>query len=603
MTRETLNFIDSFARRMLILAVIAGLAVGLSLPVTYYNLSSREREQNNTLRARLMADKIAEAIRDNEDFWMYDVPRFIEVSHRLPREDQVVAIKIFDSARRLVYQDIREAKTSAVIVSEAPIYFNSQLRGYLVLEESKADLMEKSALVFLGFGVLSMILALVLYRYPVKMVREAQALVLSVLDELSAAHQRLSDAAIHDGKTRLYNATHFMELLKKQVHIASEMGEPVSVAMLDLDHFKKYNDCFGHLSGDAVLVGISELLQKNVRNSDILGRFGGEEFIVLFPATDRCIAESIISRLHSVIRAHVFEGQDMLPGKNLTVSIGLATHRRGMTASELVHAADMAMYTAKESGRNQVCTCDGGQYYIDGKRIMPFSEFALQNPSFQELMRMLEQSGQENIITEDASLLTSYLKILDSRESDTAQHSLLVNRIAMALGRKLELAPNELLQLNWGTLLHDIGKLGISDAILLKPTKLTGEEYEIIQRHPLAGYEMLKSNAYLTSASLVVRFHHEKWDGNGYPDRLQGRQIPLLARICCVADTVAAMAADRPYRKASSLASIIAELQAHAGSQFDPEVVDAFLALPEKRGVIFLNTAVQGEAQTVPAFT
>ena len=171
----------------------------------------------------------------------------------------------------------------------------------------------------------------------------------------------------------------------------------------------------------------------------------------------------------------------------------------------------------------------------------------------------------------------------------------------MAIGRKLELPPNELLQLNWGTLLHDIGKLGISDAILLKSTKLTGVEYEIIQRHPLAGYEMLKSNAYLTSASLVVRYHHEKWDGNGYPDRLQGKQIPLLARICCVADAVAAMAVDRPYRKASSVASIIAELQANAGSQFDPEVVEVFLGIPEKQGVIFPKTAVQGETQTAPA--
>ena len=218
-------------------------------------------------------------------------------------------------------------------------------------------------------------------------------------------------------------------------------------------------------------------------------------------------------------------------------------------------------------------------------------------------MRVLEQARQENVITDDVSLLISYLNILDSRESDTAQHSLLVNRIAMELGRQLELPPNELLQLNWGTLLHDIGKLGISDAILLKQAKLTDEEYEIIQRHPLAGYEMLKGNSYLTSASLVVRYHHEKWDGNGYPDRLQGKQIPLLARICGVADTVAAMAADRPYRKASSLATIIAELQAHAGSQFDPEVVDVFLAMPEKPGVIFPQTAVQGEPPTIPAFT
>ena len=585
--RNTLNFLDSFARRMLVLSVVTALVFGLSLPLTYYNLSLRDREQNNTLRARLIAEKVAEAIRDNEELWFYDVPRFVEVSHRLPREDQVVAIKIFDAARRLVYQDIREAGTAAVIVAEVPVYFNSQIYGYLVLEENKADLIWDSGLVFLGFGLMSTLLALAIYRYPVKMVRDAQAVVLEVLGELSAAHQRLSDAAIHDGKTRLYNATHFMELLTKQVFLANEMGEELSVAMLDLDHFKKYNDCFGHLAGDAVLVAISELLRNNVRNSDILGRFGGEEFIVLLPATDRRAAERIVGRLHAVVGAHAFEGQEMLPGKNLTASIGLATHQRGMSASELVHAADMAMYTAKESGRNQICTCDGGQYFIDGKRIVPFSEFAFQQPSFQELVRMLEQSSRDNILADDVALLISYLKILDSRESDTARHSLLVNRIALAIGLRLELPPNELLQLNWGSLLHDIGKLGISDAILLKQASLTDEEYEIIRRHPLAGYEMLKGNSYLTSASLVVRYHHERWDASGYPDGLQARQIPLLARICCVADAVAAMAVDRPYRQAATLASIIAELQAHAGSQFDPEVVGVFLAMPEKQSIVF----------------
>ena len=585
--RKTVNFLDSFARRMLVMSVVTALVFGLSVPLAYYHLSLHDREQNNRLRVRLMADKVAEAIRDNEELWFYDVPRFIELSHRLPREDQLVAIKLFDAQRRLVYQDVREAETAAVIVAEAPVYFNSKVYGYLVFVESNADLVQVTVFVFVGLGLLCILLALFFYRYPVKMVRDAQAEVLSVLDALSAAHQRLSDAAIHDGKTKLYNATHFMELLTKQVHLTNELSEPLSVAMLDLDHFKKYNDSFGHLSGDAVLVAISELLRKNVRNTDILGRFGGEEFIVLFPATDRRIAEKIVARMHYVISSYAFEGQEILPGKNLTVSIGLAIHRHGMTATELVHAADMAMYTAKESGRNQVCTCDGGQYYIEGKSIVPFNEFAFQQPSFQELMLMLEQSRHENIITEDVNLLISYLKILDSRESDTAHHSLLVNRIAMAIGRKFELPPNELLQLNWGTLLHDIGKLGISDAILLKPTKLTREEYEIMQRHPQAGYDMLKSNDYLTSASLVVRYHHEKWDGSGYTDRLQGRQIPLLARICCVADTVAAMAADRPYRKASSLASIIAELEANAGSQFDPEVVQVFLDMPEKQSIIF----------------
>ena len=584
---ERIDFFASFAKRMLILAIVAGMVVGLALPLTYYHLSAVERENNNTLRARLMADGITEAIRDNEELWFYDVPRFIEVSHRLPREDQVTAIKIVDQDRRLLYQDLRRSKKTAVFVAEAPIYFNSQLRGYLLLEESKVDLMLNSAFILLVFTLLGGILAFVIYRYPVKMVRDAQIVVSSVLDELSVSHEKLRQVAYRDGKTRLYNATHLMELLADKIELARKRQEPLCIAMLDLDYFKKFNDSFGHLSGDAVLVAISEILRQNVRDSDILGRFGGEEFVAIFPHTDRQNAENIVDRLHSAISSHYFEGQEVLPGENLTVSIGLAVYGHEMTLSDLVYAADMAMYKAKESGRNQICTCESGQYFIGGRAVLRFCDLSFQNQSFQQLIQILDKSNKEKSFVSEVSTLISYLKTLDSRESDTAQHSVMVNRIALAIGTQMALPENELLQLNWGTLLHDIGKLGIGDSILLKRMSLGCEEYEVIKRHPLVGYDLVKDNNYLTSAGQVVRSHHEKWDGSGYPDGLQGNQISLLARICSVADTVAAMAEDRPYRKALTLAEIVTELQANAGSQLDPRIVEVFLSLPNTGDLIF----------------
>jgi putative nucleotidyltransferase with HDIG domain len=176
---------------------------------------------------------------------------------------------------------------------------------------------------------------------------------------------------------------------------------------------------------------------------------------------------------------------------------------------------------------------------------------------------------------------------MDSRESATAQHSFMVNKIAMAIGRKLRLPQKELLQLQWGTLLHDIGKLGISDAILMKPSRLSSEEYELIKKHPIVGYELVKNNDYLTTASQIILYHHERWEGGGYPMGLKREQIPVMARICCLADAVAAMAEDRPYRQAVTMEQIVEEIKRNSAIQFDPEIVVVFVAMQSKTEQIF----------------
>ena len=584
---ERIEFSRSFAKRMLILALCVGLLVGLSLPVTYYYLSSEERERNNALRAILMADTVAEAIRDNEELWFYDVPRFIEVSQKLPMQENVTAIRILDENRQLLYENILRNDHGVSIATEVPIVFNHKLRGYLSIEETKFDLVRSGIIVLSVFVLLGGSLALVIYQLPVRMAREAEIVVSCVVDELQASRDTMKEMAIRDGKTHLYNATHLMSLLEEAVETARTKREPLHIAMLDLDYFKKYNDINGHLSGDAVLTEISDILRHCIRTSDIAGRFGGEEFLIVLPQTDREDAEAIAERLHTAIAKHVFFGEDVLPTGSLTVSIGLAGLEIGMSCSEMVHAADMAMYMSKESGRNQISVYAGGEYFIDGKKMIRFCDLSFQNNSFKELMGFLDRPDADKPFTSQISTLISYLKTLDSRESDTAQHSFLVNRIAMSIGRKMGLQENELLQLNWGTLLHDIGKLGIGDAIILKREGLNNAEYECIKHHPQVGYDLVKDNEYLTSASRIVLCHHEKWDGSGYPNGLQGNQIHLLARICSLADTVAAMAVDRPYRQAIRLDEIVNELQRCAGKQFDRNIVELFMAIPDKQELLF----------------
>lgn len=194
------------------------------------------------------------------------------------------------------------------------------------------------------------------------------------------------------------------------------------------------------------------------------------------------------------------------------------------------------------------------------------------------MIACLEDSNQQLAQGYDLTI-RAFFKALEHRESRTASHSLRVNRIAMDIGRKMKLPEEKLLMLEWGTLLHDIGKLAIEDAVLLKPGPLSASEYEKMKSHPRIGYEMLQDAAYLREALEISLFHHEYYDGSGYPQRLRGEEIPLLARICAVADAFEAMTADRPYRNGIPLAEAVAELRRCSGTQFDPAVIEVFLSL------------------------
>ena len=179
--------------------------------------------------------------------------------------------------------------------------------------------------------------------------------------------------------------------------------------------------------------------------------------------------------------------------------------------------------------------------------------------------------------------IRAFFSALEKRESGTARHSFIVNSIALAIGKEMKLSETEMLYLNWGTLLHDIGKLAISDDILLKEGQLTDAEYEKIKLHPQIGYEILQDAEYLKEAAQIALYHQERYDGKGYPHGLVGNNIPLLARICTVADAFEAMIADRPYRKGRCLQEAVAEVEKYSGSQFDPVVVKIFIKLDHSK--------------------
>jgi len=371
---------------------------------------------------------------------------------------------------------------------------------------------------------------------------------------------RLSDAARTDPLTRLPNRRGFRELLDLELERARRGGAPMTVLAGDLDHFKDVNDRAGHHVGDAVLQQVAELLREGVRQLDAPARIGGEEFAVILPGCDAQAAFAVAERLRCHVRDAFADAT--VP---VTISFGIASHpQHAETASSLVRAADEALYGAKESGRNRT---------------------VIYSPALRELAGTRDgRGGREQRDVEAERYLAVVLDLaeaVDVRFSGSARHSETVGRYAELMARELGLSERRVGRVRLAGLLHDVGKIGVPDAILRKPGALTDAERAVIVRHPELGAQILEHPS-LADVQEWVGAHHERPDGTGYPRGLSGDALPLEARIVAVADAYEAMTSDRSYRDAIGHARARDELRRHAGTQFDVRVVTAFLAVLDR---------------------
>jgi HD-GYP domain-containing protein (c-di-GMP phosphodiesterase class II) len=202
-----------------------------------------------------------------------------------------------------------------------------------------------------------------------------------------------------------------------------------------------------------------------------------------------------------------------------------------------------------------------------------------------DFMQMSMVASNKVIFNAGDHTIQSLLIAFKLSKKTTACHAMEVNTIALDIAQELDLSKDQIRHLNWGTLLHDLGKLAIPDSILLKPGPLNASDMDLIRRHPLIGYQILKDASYLKDTAEILLYHHERYDGHGYPYGLAGEAIPYLARICTVADAFQAMIADRPYRMGITIKEAVAEVIKCSGTQFDPQVVAAFLLLDHSRYV------------------
>jgi diguanylate cyclase (GGDEF)-like protein/putative nucleotidyltransferase with HDIG domain len=393
-----------------------------------------------------------------------------------------------------------------------------------------------------------------------------------LVDELAVALQNARDyrekleQAIRDPLTGIYNRRFFFEALEKEVRRCERYGSIASVAFFDVDDFKAINDKHGHAAGDDVLRRIGEIVERVIRPVDSFARIGGEEFALLMPETQQLDALLVAERVRTAISR-----AEILAGRRVTVSGGVATCPQDGTArEELEHRADAALYWAKRHGKDLCAVA---------------SEV------------VVEENGTEyeGVLAHLYALVAT----IDAQHLQTRDHSENVAAYAMALGQALGLDRDRIVQLRRAALLHDVGKVAVSQATLTKPSSLDDAERAEIELHSGVGATMLL-HAGLTEEALWVRHHHERIDGEGYPDRLAGDDIPFEARIIFVADAFEAMTSDRPYRAGMGVDEALGELHRCAGTQFEPRIVDALERLIAEGQITVLALRSSETSDAVP---
>lgn len=331
----------------------------------------------------------------------------------------------------------------------------------------------------------------------------------------------------HDVLTGLYNRAYIQQALE---FLDQENNLPISVIEGDINGLKLINDSFGHDEGDRLIVAIAQILKNSTRDSDVVGRVGGDEFSIILPNTDSLGASRIIQSIRLNCEAHskAFDNDIHFT----SISLGQATKiESGIPLSDYINVAEKYMYQQK---------------MLDYKSV-------------------------------HSSLLISIKNTMYEKSHETEQHAERLAQQSVQLGQLMDMSEDALVALQLFATVHDIGKISIDKNILTKKEPLTDDEWLEIRKHPETGYRIANSSPGLIHIAEFILCHHEWWDGTGYPRGLSGDQIPLSSRILSVVDAYDAMTHDRSYRKARSPEEAMEELKMFSGTQFDPELVELFV--------------------------
>lgn len=427
-------------------------------------------------------------------------------------------------------------------------------------------LLQESALVYTCILILSLVLTILIENNGVTglvLFLGISIFLSHLFKKLFDMYLQLQERAIRDQRTGLFNHSYFESLLEDEIRQARSEGSPLSLVMIDIDDFKRYNDHFGHLEGDKLLGLLGSILKEEAEQANITAsRYGGEEFTLLMPGFTEQEALVFVDRLRKKVNDTPFAGVEILPHACLSFSAGISGYHIDIhDKSMLVLQADQALYDAKKQGKNIA--------YIYGSSVP------------------LEQEIE---IAQDVRDIEQLLNLFLYKDINTFKHSKRVFRYAMDMSLLLKLDPSARRQFVLGALIHDIGKLEIPWEILNKKDKLTPEEWAAVRKHVNWGKEMAITSDKFKDLAPYIELHHERFDGTGYPHGYKGAEIPLLCRMLTIIDSFDAMTSERPYQPTKSVREAVEELRRCSGTQFDPELAGLFIGYIEEKGASVMDT-------------
>ncbi len=402
----------------------------------------------------------------------------------------------------------------------------------------------------------------------------------------SFVFQKLQQQSITDGLTGIKTRRFFWEALSSEWRRASRSGRPFSVVLIDLDKFKEVNDSLGHLEGDLVLARVGRLLEQKCRQSNVVARYGGDEFIILMPETGIDQAQVLAERLRLWLAT-----DPMLEEHQITGSFGVASFPvHGFSIEDLIRVADAGMYVSKKAGGNRVSTSDafGEGSAVQRQLVSGYIEGFLQREHngpehLEELVSTLRKlcGGREGEASNKALMdaIEALARAAELRENNAPGHGERCARYAGMIARGLNLAPAEVDDVSFAARVHDIGKLFVPPRILNKRGALGEDEFAVVKNHARVGAEVSRAIPEMERVAEAIESHHEAFDGTGYPLGLKGEDIPLYGRIIAVADAYANMTSDRSFAPPKTNEQAMAELTKKSGTRFDGMIVRLFARL------------------------
>ena len=394
--------------------------------------------------------------------------------------------------------------------------------------------------------------------------------------ELIKTNEKLKSISLIDAHTGLYNYRYLQEAIEVEFHQARRYAQNLAIIMLDVDYFKSINDVYGIVFGDLVLKQLAKQLKRMVRRYDILIRYSGEEFIIVSPRLNRNTAFNLAQRLLDSLNFINFGNKKHSVKLKMSLSVVSFPDDRAKNGMDLVNRADVLLNKAKESGGNRVySSLDVKNLLSKGmEKISKTVGIKTLKNTINKLNKQSKQGLTESIF--------AFAKTLELKDHYTGEHVENTVHFATGVANELNLPKEDVELIKQAAMLHDLGKIGISENILLKKGKLNKKEFDEIKKHPQIGADIIRPIKFLHDLIPFIFYHHERWDGKGYPSGIRGEDIPLGARVIAIADVYQALISDRPYHKAFTKSAAIEIIKKSSGTQFDPRVVNAFLKVASK---------------------